>query len=100
MTHGPSMPSRAFAERHDDLLAIGGHPSVDMPPHVVEAASRAARRPAYAPTHGWRELRVAIAERISVEIEHPVDPDRQVLITVGGMQALHLAASVYGARSV
>ena len=87
-------------ERYPGLLATGGHPSVDMPAHVVEAAVRAARRPAYAPTHGLRELRVAIAERISAEIEHPVDPDRQVLITVGGMQALHLAASVYGARAV
>jgi aspartate/methionine/tyrosine aminotransferase len=100
VTHIGWMPSREFGERHSDLLATGGHPSVDMPPHVVEAATRAARRPAYAPTHGLRELRVAIAERISAEIERPIDPDRQVLITLGGMQALHLAASVYGARGV
>ena len=46
------MPSRAFAERYPNLLAIGGHPAVDMPPHVVEAAARAAERPAYAPTLG------------------------------------------------
>ena len=100
MTHPGWMPSRELVERYPGLLATGGHPSVDMPAHVVEAAVRAARRPAYAPTHGLRELRIAIAERISAEIEHPVDPDRQVLITVGGMQALHLAASVYGARAV
>lgn len=93
MTHGPSMPSRAFAERHDDLLAIGGHPAVDMPPHVVEAAARAAERPAYAPTLGAPPLREAIAEL------HATTPDC-VLVTVGGMQALFLVAQVYGARAV
>jgi len=100
MNHSGWMPSRELAERYPDLLATGGHPSVDMPPHVVEAAAEAARRPSYAPTHGLPELRAAIAERVSAEIEHPVDPDRQVLITVGGMQGLHLAATVYGARAV
>lgn len=88
-----SMPSRAFAERYDNLLAIGGHPAVDMPPHVVEAASRAAERPAYAPTLGAPALREAIAEL------HGTSPDC-VLITVGGMQALYLVAQVYGARTV
>jgi aspartate/methionine/tyrosine aminotransferase len=100
MTHQGWMPSRELGERWSNLLPVGGHPAVDMPPHVVEAAAEAARRPAYAPTHGLRELRAAIAERVSAEIERPVDPDRQVLITVGGMQGLHLAATVYGSRAV
>jgi aspartate/methionine/tyrosine aminotransferase len=87
------MPSRSFAERYEGLLAIGGHPVVDMPPHVVEAAVRAAERPAYAPTLGAPALREAIAEL------HGTTPDC-VLVTVGGMQALHLVAQVYGARAV
>ena len=87
------MPSRSFAERYDNLLAIGGHPAVDMPPHVVEAAARAAERPAYAPTQGALALREAIAEL------HDTTPDC-VLITVGGMQALYLVAQVYGRRAV
>src|SRR5258706_11462921 len=87
------MPSRSFAERYDNLLAIGGHPAVDMPPHVVEAATRAAERPSYAPTLGLPALREAIAER------HDTNADC-VLITVGGMQALYLVAQVYGSRAV
>jgi aspartate/methionine/tyrosine aminotransferase len=87
------MPSRALAERYDGLLAIGGHPAVDMPPHVVEAAARAAERPAYAPTLGAPALREAIAEL------HGTSADC-VLVTVGGMQALWLVAQVYGARAV
>ena len=80
------MPSRSFAERYTDLLAIGGHPAVDMPPHVVEAAARAAERPAYAPTRGAPALREAIAAQLSGELGWEVDPERNVLVTVGGMQ--------------
>ena len=93
MTGRAWMPSRSFAERYDGLLAIAGHPAVDMPPHVVEAAARAAARPAYAPTLGAPALREAIAEL------HETTPDC-VLVTVGGMQALHLVAQVYGTRAV
>ena len=49
---GPDAVAGASRERHPNLLAIGGHPSVDMPPHVVEAAAQAAERAAYAPTRG------------------------------------------------
>ena len=87
------MPSRAFAERYTNLLAIGGHPAVDMPPHVVEAAAKAAERPAYAPTLGSPVLREAIAEL------HGTTPDC-VLVTVGGMQGLYLVAQAFGARAV
>jgi aspartate/methionine/tyrosine aminotransferase len=94
------MPSRELGERYPGLLGVGGHPAVDMPPHVVEAAATAARRAAYAPTHGLRELRVAIAERLGAELGRAIDPDREVLITLGGMQGLHLAAAAFGARAV
>jgi aspartate/methionine/tyrosine aminotransferase len=94
------MPSRGFAESHTNLLPTGGHPAVDMPPHVVEAAARAAERPVYAPTLGSPPLREAIAERMSAELGWPVDPERNVLVTVGGMQALYLAAQCFGTRAV
>jgi aspartate aminotransferase len=94
------MPSRAFAERYPNLLATGGHPAVDMPPHVVEAAAKAAERPAYAPTHGAPALREAIAAQLTEELEWPVDPDENVLVTVGGMQGLSLATYLFGSHSV
>ena len=94
------MPSRAFAERYPNLLAIGGHPAVDMPSHVVEAAARAAERPVYAPTLGAPPLREAIAAELSRELGWAVDPERNVLVTVGGMQALYVAARCFGGRSV
>jgi aspartate/methionine/tyrosine aminotransferase len=94
------MPSRDLGERYPGLLPIGGHPSVDMPPHVVEAAARAAERATYAPTRGLPALREAIAERIGAELGRRVDPTREVLITVGGMQGLYLAAQAFGAQTV
>ena len=71
-----------------------------MPPHVVEAAAHAAERPAYAPTLGALDLREAIADRLSGELGWPVDPERNVLVTLGGMQALYLAAQCFGTRAV
>ena len=88
------MPSRALAERWPNLLAVGGHPAVDMPPHVVEAAAQAARRAPYAPTRGLPALREVIAA------EHGVDPDRNVIVTLGAMQGLYLAAHAFGRKVV
>jgi aspartate/methionine/tyrosine aminotransferase len=88
------MPSRELGERWPNLLAVGGHPAVDMPPHVVEAAARAAERAPYAPTRGLPALREAVAA------EHGVDPERNVLVTLGGMQGLYLAARAFGTRTV
>jgi aspartate/methionine/tyrosine aminotransferase len=94
------MPSRAFAERHPNLLSVGGHPAVDMPAHVVEAAMGAASAPPYPPTRGLPALREAIARQMGAELGRPLDPEREVLVTLGGMQALHLAAVAFGARAV
>lgn len=88
------MPSRELGERVAGLLAVGGHPAVDMPPHVVEAATEAARRAPYAPTRGLPALREAIAA------EWEVDPERNVLVTLGGMQGLYLAARAFGREAV
>ncbi len=92
MTMEP-MPSRSLADRYPHLLPLAGHPAADMPPHVVEAAAAAARRPAYAPIQGSVALREAIGSL------HGVGPER-VLVTLGGMQALHLVATAFGRRSV
>jgi aminotransferase len=88
------MPSRELGERWPGLLAVGGHPAVDMPSHVVEAVARAASRAPYAPTRGLPALREAIAAG------HGVDPETNVIVTLGAMQALYLAARAFGARTV
>lgn len=96
---GP-MPSRAFAERYPGLLPLAGHPVVDMPPHVVEAAASAAAAPSYPPTRGLPALREAIAHAMGAELGRRIDPDHEVLVTLGGMQGLYLAAATFGSRTV
>ena len=90
------MPSRELGERWPNLLAVGGHPAVDMPPHVVEAATARGRARAVR-----ADARAAGAARGDRELPSTaVDPERNVLVTLGGMQGLYLAARAFGQRAV
>jgi aspartate/methionine/tyrosine aminotransferase len=91
----PWLGPREVAEAHAwPMLPLGGTPSVDLPDHIVEAVIRSARHPEYPGTLGASDLRNVIAERVGDELGMAIDPNRDVLITVGSMQALHLAAAV------
>ena len=84
----------AEARRGEDLVRLEvGEPDFDTPSHVVEAANRAAMRgdTHYTSNAGLPELRRAIAEKMARENDVHVDPDTQVTVTTGGMEALHLA---------
>jgi aminotransferase len=69
-----------------------GIPSFATPPHVAEAVARALRDdPAagkYSLQPGMPALRRAAAELLRTEKGLPADPEREVAITVGGMEAL------------
>jgi len=69
-----------------------GIPSFATPPHVAEAVGRALRDdPAagkYSLQPGMPALRRAAAELLRAEKGLPADPEREVAITVGGMEAL------------
>jgi aspartate aminotransferase len=84
-----------LAERQGgDLVHLEfGEPDFDTPEHVVEAATEAAKdgRTKYTSNAGIPELRAAIAARLSSEPGPDVDPDSEVVVTTGGVEALHLA---------
>ena len=69
-----------------------GVPSFATPPHVVEAVCRALTdQPSagkYSLQPGMPELRRAVAELLAAEKGLVADPDREIAITVGGMEAL------------
>jgi aspartate/methionine/tyrosine aminotransferase len=69
-----------------------GIPSFMTPPHVVDAVAKALREdPAagkYSLQPGMPALRVAAAELLRAEKGLPADPEREVAITVGGMEGL------------
>src|SRR6185437_15415354 len=89
VSRGRWLPSREASEAVTwPLLPLTGHASVPLPPHIVDAASAAARKPANPETTGARALRVAIAASLGEELGRPVDPHRHVLVTSGSMQAL------------
>jgi aspartate/methionine/tyrosine aminotransferase len=75
------------ASKYEDVLHLEiGQPDLPTPPHIVEAAVRAARDgfTGYTPNAGYYSLRQAFAERLSVEQEMDVRPE-QVVVTVGAM---------------
>jgi aminotransferase len=71
-------------------LKLSGYPTDPLPPHILDAIGRAARENAIAPSAGLRELRQAIAAKLSDENLIRVDPEDQVLVTHGAMHAIHL----------
>ncbi len=76
-----------------DCVSLGqGVPSFGTPAHVVEAVCRALRdSPAagkYSLQPGMPELRWAVADRLTAEKGLAANPETEIAITVGGMEAL------------
>jgi len=90
---------RQMFERAGTLEARGrdlahleiGEPDFGTPGHIVTAAMEAARAGAtdYTSTAGIRELREAIADRPGKSGDF--DPDAEIAVTTGGMEALYAA---------
>lgn len=76
-----------------DLVNLGqGFPD-DPPARVVmDAYGRAQHGPQqYAPNAGWTPLRQAVAEQEGRRLGRAIDPDLEVLVTVGASEGLYLA---------
>ena len=69
-----------------------GVPSFATPPHIVEAVTRALREDPgsgkYSLQTGMPALRRRIAEYLLLEKHVAVDPESEICVTVGGMEAL------------
>ena len=77
-----------------DVISLGvGEPDFDTPEQVIEAGrhSLAARRTHYASNYGTIELRRALAHHIERLYGVRYDPTEEILITVGGSEALDVA---------
>jgi len=83
----------AEAAKRDLVRLEVGEPDFDTPEHVIEAAASAARdgETHYTPNAGTPACRRAIRDAMATDygVEHGVD---EIAVTVGGMEALHLAA--------
>ena len=71
-----------------------GEPDFNTPENIVRACERALaeHKTGYAPNQGVLELREAIAERILETHGVKYNPENEILITAGGMNALRAAS--------
>ena len=79
-----------MARQMDDVLVlVVGEPSFNTPPHIIDAAARAAHEGTtkYTPNAGLPGLRAAVAERYSRKFGRTVTP-QEVLVTAGAVNAL------------
>jgi aminotransferase len=81
-----------LAARYTDVIGLGrGDPDLPTPPHIVEAAHRAARdgQTHYTPTLGIAPLREALSAKLAGEngMQYSVE---EILITTGGQEAVNL----------
>jgi len=92
----PSGIRRFFAlaqEMPDCINLTIGEPDFCPPQHALDAGWRAARegKTHYAPTNGIPELREALVEKAYHDYRISYDPNFEVLITVGGTEAIFAA---------
>jgi len=76
-----------------DVISLGlGEPDFAPPPHVLEAATRAMDegKTHYTPTAGVAELREALVRKTKRDYGLAYDPDSEVLITNGAIEAIFL----------
>ena len=86
------MMNRAF-ELEDVISLAAGEPDFTAHPKVVEAANRAnlEGRTKYTPSAGILPLREKIAENMKRDLHAEYDPKSEILITIGGQEALLLS---------
>lgn len=82
-----------LATKYQDVVHLCiGEPDFATPSFITEAAFQAAKegKTHYTPNAGLLSLREAIAEKYKEEQKVTYDPEREVLVTVGAMEALAL----------
>jgi len=94
----PFSSIRKVFEQVDRLKAEGraiypfyiGRPDFDTPAHIKEAAKRAldSGMVAYTSNYGIPELRQALAAKLDKENKLKVDPEREIIVTVGANEAV------------
>jgi aspartate/methionine/tyrosine aminotransferase len=87
----PRMES--LRSRGRPVIPVHGYPLVSPPPHVVEAAQKAATELASPPSGGLLGLRESLSRVLGELYGGALDPRDEILITSGAMQGLHIVLS-------
>jgi aminotransferase len=84
----------ALAQELPDVINLSlGEPDFSPPRHALEEGWRAilAGKTHYAPTNGIPELREGLAQKAYKEYGLGYDPNSEIMVTVGGIEAISLA---------
>jgi len=84
---------KMMEERSNLLNLSAGEAAFDAPESLIESAVTAMRtgHNRYTSTNGIPEIRNAVASFLSSEMGASIDPEKNLLMTVGGMEAIFLA---------
>jgi aspartate/methionine/tyrosine aminotransferase len=84
---------KMMEERSDLLNLSAGEAAFNAPEELIEAAVSAMRggRNRYTSTTGNPEIRKAVAAFLKAQMGVNIDPEENLLVTVGGMEAIFLA---------
>ena len=84
------------ATMKDVISFTVGEPDFVTPRNIIAAAVRSLRRGEthYTPNAGLLALREAVARRAGEELSAAPDPEREIIVTAGGMEALMLGMMV------
>jgi aminotransferase len=83
--------------RSKDIINLSiGEPDLDTPSYIKDAAREALEQgyTHYAPTKGYPDLLEAISLKLKRDNYVDVDPESEVMVTIGGTQAISLALTV------
>lgn len=86
-----------MARGMDDVISLTvGEPDFKTPASIIEVSNRCFSEgmTAYTPNNGLYELRKAVADYYSPITGYEVDPDKEVMITVGAQEALVVAMQI------
>jgi len=87
-----------LASKYKGVVSLGiGEPDFDTPLHIKEYAKEGLDKgfSHYTPINSLKMLRDAVAEKLRRENGIGADPDKNVMITIGGNQAFLLALSTF-----
>ncbi len=77
-------------EQGRTILPVYGYPVVQAPEFVWDVAREAAKESSSPPSNGLPELRQSLARALSEQYGSPFDPNREILVTSGAMNSLHV----------
>ena len=88
-------------QRGEDIIDFGmGNPDMPTPDHIVDKLIEAAKKPPnhrYSASRGIRKLRMAIADWYERKHSVKIDPETEVVVTIGSKEGLsHLMLACIG----